>query len=79
MRLTSVTHLRLPYGTLLGYDVAVGRTGHPVPVSFDQRRHVGRGDRPGSWMAITCRLPAVDLDVLAGAWLAVLRRLCCCC
>ncbi|ALE84261.1 GNAT family N-acetyltransferase [Pseudonocardia sp. HH130629-09] len=74
MRLTSVTHLRLPYGTLLGYDVTVGRRGDPVPVSFDQRRHVDRGDRPGSWMAITCRLPAVDLDALAEAWLAVLRR-----
>ncbi|MEJ8277940.1 GNAT family N-acetyltransferase [Pseudonocardia spirodelae] len=74
MRLTSVTHLRLPYGRLLGYDVTVGRRGAAVPVSFDQERHVGRGDRPGSWMAITCRLPAVDLDALADAWLAVVRR-----
>lgn len=32
MRLTSVTHLRLPYGTLLGYDVTVGRRGDLVPV-----------------------------------------------
>ncbi|MFP5020387.1 GNAT family N-acetyltransferase [Pseudonocardia phyllosphaerae] len=74
MRLTNVTHLRLPFGRLLGYDVTLGRSGADVPLSFDQRRHVGRGDRPGSWMAITCRLPEVDLDELAEAWLAVIRR-----
>lgn len=74
MRLTHVAHLRLPFGRVMGYDLTVGATGERLPVSFDQERHVGQGDRPGSWMAITVRLPDVDLDRLAEAWLAVVRR-----
>ncbi|RYJ05227.1 MAG: peptide synthetase, partial [Actinomycetales bacterium] len=74
MRLTNVAHLRLPFGRLLGYDLTVGPRQDSVPVSFDQRRHVARGSRPGSWMAITVRLPTVDLDELADAWLAVVAR-----
>lgn len=74
MRLTHVAHLRLPFGRVMGYDLAVGATGDRLPVSFDQARHVGQGDRPGSWMAITVRLPDVDLDRLAEAWLAVVQR-----
>lgn len=74
MRLTNVAHLRLPFGRLLGYDLTVGPQQASVPVSFDQRRHVARGHRPGSWMAITVRLPSVDLDALAQAWLAVVAR-----
>jgi mycolipenoyl-CoA---2-(long-chain-fatty acyl)-trehalose mycolipenoyltransferase / long-chain-acyl-CoA---trehalose acyltransferase len=75
MRLTNVAHLRLPFGRLLGYDVTVGPLGRPLPVSFDQRRHVGAGDRPGSWMALSFRPAApVDPDHLAAAWLAVVAR-----
>ncbi|GED98812.1 GNAT family N-acetyltransferase [Gordonia crocea] len=75
MRLTNVAHLRLPFGRLLGYDVSVSEPGAPLPVSFDQRRHVGEGDRPGSWMALSFRLAGpVPLDDLAAAWLAVIAR-----
>ena len=75
MRLTNVAHLRLPFGRLYGYDVAVGPLGAELPVSYDQAIHVGVGDRPGSWMALSFRLPeAVDRDELAAAWLAVVNR-----
>ncbi len=75
MRLTNVAHLRLPFGRLMGYDVRVSEPGRRLPVSFDQRRHVGAGDRPGSWMAISFRLhEQVPRDVLADAWLAVVAR-----
>ncbi|WP_028933583.1 GNAT family N-acetyltransferase [Pseudonocardia spinosispora] len=75
MRLTNVAHLRLPFGRLLGYDVTVGPPGRALPVSFDQRRHVGAGDRPGSWMALSVRLAeAVEPGHLAAAWLAVVAR-----
>lgn len=75
MRLTNVAHLRLPFGRLLGYDVSTGALGRPLPVSFDQRRHVGAGDRAGSWMALSFRLSdPVDPDDLAAAWLAVVAR-----
>ncbi|GEE03794.1 peptide synthetase [Gordonia spumicola] len=75
MRLTNIGHLRLPFGRLFGYDVAVSDPGADLPVSFDQRRHVGAGDRPGSWMALSFRLPdPVPRDDLAAAWLAVIAR-----
>jgi len=75
MRLTNVAHLRLPFGRLLGYDVTVSGLGRALPVSFDQRRHVGAGDRPGSWMALSFRLSdPVSPDDLAAAWLAVIAR-----
>lgn len=75
MRLTNVAHLRLPFGRLLGYDVTVGDPGRPLPVSFDQKRHVGAGDRAGSWMALSLRLSGpVSRDDLAAAWLAVVAR-----
>ncbi|MGN0063582.1 MAG: condensation domain-containing protein [Nocardioides sp.] len=75
MRLTNVAHLRLPFGRLLGYDVTVVKQGRELPVSFDQSRHVGHGARPGSWMALSFRLPQpVDPDDLAAAWLAVVAR-----
>ena len=75
MRLTNVAHLRLPFGRLLGYDVTASPPGDPLPVSFDQRRHVGAGDRPGSWMALSFRLgEPVDREELAAAWLAVIDR-----
>lgn len=75
MRLTNVAHLRLPFGRLMGYDVRVSEPGRRLPISFDQRRHVGVGDRPGSWMAISFRLgEPVSRDALADAWLAVIAR-----
>ena len=75
MRLTNVAHLRLPFGRLMGYDVRVSEPGRRLPVSFDQRRHVGAGERPGSWMAISFRLgEPVSRDALADAWLAVIAR-----
>ncbi|WP_229055090.1 condensation domain-containing protein [Aeromicrobium sp. Leaf350] len=53
----------------------VGLPGDAVPISYDQRRHVGAGDRDGSWMALSFRL---DHDVspaqLATAWAAVVAR-----
>jgi GNAT superfamily N-acetyltransferase len=75
MRLTNVAHLRLPFGRLWGYDVTTGPLGAAQPVSFDQRRHVAVGDRPGSWMALSFRLPEpVARERLAAAWLAVIAR-----
>jgi GNAT superfamily N-acetyltransferase len=75
MRLTNVAHLRLPFGRLWGYDVSVSGLGRQLPVSFDQRIHVGAGDRPGSWMALSIWLPAgVSRESLAEAWLAVIAR-----
>lgn len=75
MRLTHVAHLRLPFGPLRSYAVTVSPAGEALPVSFDQRRHVGAGDRPGSWMAISIRLrERVDEEALAAAWLAVIAR-----
>lgn len=75
MRLTNVTHLRLPFGRLWGYDVSVSDLGRRLPVSFDQCMHVGAGARDGSWMALSIRLPAaVSRQSLADAWLAVIAR-----
>ncbi|MDP3893455.1 GNAT family N-acetyltransferase, partial [Nocardioides sp.] len=75
MRLTNVAQLRLPFGRLWGYDLTHVGTGDELPVSFDQRRHVGSGDRPGSWMALSLRLPEpVPRDDLATAWMSVLAR-----
>ncbi|MGB0101201.1 MAG: GNAT family N-acetyltransferase [Nocardioides sp.] len=75
MRLTNVAHLRLPFGRLLGYDLQVRPAGDPLPVSFDQHRHVGAGDRAGSWMALSFRLPwSPDLEHLESAWRAVVDR-----
>lgn len=75
MRLTNVTHLRLPFGRLWGYDVTASAPGRRLPVSFDQRLHVGAGDRPGSWMALSFRLPApIPRTSIAEAWLAVIAR-----
>lgn len=75
MRLTHVTQLRLPFGRLWGYDVSASELGRHLPVSFDQRIHVGLGDRPGSWMAISFRLPGrATKEMLADAWLAVIAR-----
>ncbi len=73
MRLTNVAHLRLPFGRLMGYDVSVSRPGDPLPISFDQRRHVSVGDRAGSWMALSFKLREnVPREHLERAWLSVI-------
>ena len=75
MRLTNVSQLRLPFGRLFGFDVSAPTLGEHLPVSFDQARHVARGERPGSWMALTLTLhEPVDRDALAQAWMAVIAR-----
>ncbi|WP_159502006.1 condensation domain-containing protein [Microbacterium sp. 18062] len=74
MRLTNVARLSLPSGRLHSYAVDVRRTDRPLPVSFDQGRHVGQGDRAGSWMAISFRVPGAAHDEVAAAWDAVVAR-----
>lgn len=75
MRLTNVAWMDLPPGRLRSYCLRAGPTGGELPVSFDQGRHVGEGQRPGSWMAIAFRLPRpVDPADLATAWRAVIDR-----
>lgn len=75
MRLTNVARMSLPAGEVHSYALEVSGPGSPLPVSFDQRRHVGGGDRPGSWMSIAFRLPEDTApDALASAWHAVVAR-----
>ena len=76
LRLTNVAQMALPAGRLFSYSVRpVGAPLRQLPVSFDQRRHVGEGPRPGSWMAIAARLAVgTDLDAVAAAWDAVVAR-----
>lgn len=75
MRLTNVAQMELPQGELhsLRLRMDEGR-GEDLPVSFDQRRHVEAGERPGSWMAIAFRVRGADRDALAAAWMQVVRR-----
>ncbi|MFT3860811.1 peptide synthetase [Micropruina sp.] len=77
MRLTNVTRMALPPGRLMSYGLTatVTATGEQLPISFDQRRHVGQGQRPASWMAVAARLPRwVRPDDLSAAWWAVVAR-----
>lgn len=76
MRLTNITQVSLDPGRLRSYAVrATVPTGARFPVSLDQGRHIGEGDRPGSWMALAFRLPGpADYDDLARAWRAVVAR-----
>ena len=75
MRLSHIDLLELPAGAVHSYAVEVRvRTDRPLPVSFDQRRHVGEGDRAGSWMAIALRLRYRDRVALAVAWDRVVTR-----
>lgn len=75
MRLTNVAQMALPQGRLLSIAVLPGAVGRPLPISFDQRRHVGQGQRPGSWMAISARLPEhATPERIASAWFAVVSR-----
>ena len=70
MRLTNIAQATLPPGAVHSYALRpVGSRGRALPVSFDQGRHVGAGDRPGSWMSIALRLPpGTTRDALAAAW-----------
>lgn len=76
MRLTNVAQMDLVSGRLFSYAVrAAPEQGRALPVSFDQGRHVGEGQRPGSWMAFAFRLAmAATPDELATAWDAVVAR-----
>ena len=75
MRLTNVAQMALPDGRVRSLALAADGAGSRLPVSFDQGRHVGEGDRPGSWMALALRLPGpADEVALAAAWAAVVAR-----
>ncbi|WP_251452479.1 hypothetical protein [Microbacterium sp. Marseille-Q6648] len=76
MRLTNVARMTLPAGEVHSYALRVAdEPGRRLPVSFDQGRHVGGGDRDGSWMSIAFRLPeGTARDALADAWHRVVRR-----
>jgi hypothetical protein len=78
MRLTNVSQMDLVSGRMFSYAVQVAPgAGRPLPVSFDQGRHVGAGQRPGSWMAIAFPMPAAPettREVVAAAWDAVVAR-----
>lgn len=75
MRPTNVAQMRLPHGRVSSYRVTVGARGAALPVSFDQARHVGLGERPGSWMAVAFVAPeSVSRADLAAGWLRVVRR-----
>lgn len=63
-------------GRLFSYGVRIAPApARRLPISYDQARHVGDRQRPGSWMAFAFRLeePATH-DELAAAWDAVVAR-----
>lgn len=75
MRLTNITHAALPQGQVSSCSLVAHNLGAQLPVSFDQGMHVGRGDRPGSWMAVAFDLPGpATRDELGQAWLQVIAR-----
>lgn len=79
MRLTTIDRLTLPRGHVSSFAVRLDEQRRPLPISFDQRRHVSLGDRPASWMSLAIRLPdgtprEATRDRIAQAWLAVVRR-----
>ncbi len=76
MRLSNVALLDLPSGALHLLELpAIGPDGRELPVSFDQGRHIGEGDRPGSWMALSARLDRpFDREAVGLAWQAVVGR-----
>ncbi len=77
MRLTNVARMTLPAGRVRSLEVRARAMpdAAALPISFDQARHVGDGDRPGSWMALAFRLrrPA-RADEIAAAWEGVIDR-----
>lgn len=76
MRLTNVSHMSLPHGRVLSYEARTsGESLRRLPISFDQDRHVGAGQRAGSWMAMAWRVPVTtDPEHVAHAWDAVVAR-----
>lgn len=68
--------MALPSGQLFSLPAHTqGPPGLPLTISFDQRRHVGAGQRAGSWMAVSARLPhEVTTDELRSAWQQVVQR-----
>lgn len=66
--------MSLPAGRLWSYDLEAGEDGASLPVSFDQARHVGAGDRPGSWMALALRHTTIDRGRLGLAWERLVSR-----
>ena len=75
MRLTNITHARLPEGRLSSCRIPASHTGRRLPVSFDQGMHVGAGPRPGTWMAVSLELAApVTTTELGRAWAGVVER-----
>lgn len=80
MRLTHVLQLALPEGASTGRlsTCTIPLTPdprRPLPISFDQRRHLEAGDRAGSWMALSFRLPGpVEREAIGRAWAAVVAR-----
>ncbi|QKJ20771.1 condensation domain-containing protein [Microbacterium hominis] len=76
MRLTTVSQMTLPEGVVRSLEMRADVLEDAVlPISFDQRRHVGAGDRPGSWMAIAFRLPEqAARSEIAEAWAAAVTR-----
>ncbi len=75
--LTNITHATLPQGALATCTLAVeeAAAGSLLPISFDQRMHVGAGDRPGTWMAVSFELPGpATRQELGAAWLRLIRR-----
>lgn len=76
MRLTNVAQMDLADGRVFSYRVrAAAEPGAELPISFDQAMHAGRGQRPGSWMALAFRLAAeVTREELSAAWDLVVAR-----
>src|SRR4051794_15895587 len=76
MRLTNVAQMDLVGGRLFSYAVRIAPgLGRQHPVSFDQGRHVGLGQRPGSWLALAFRLSGpASPEELGAAWDAVVVR-----
>ncbi|WP_438354090.1 peptide synthetase [Microbacterium sp. CJ88] len=74
MRLSSIARVNLPDGSLHVLAMtASGAEAGEVTISYDQRRHVGGGDRAGSWMALAFDLDS-DLETLERGWARVLAR-----
>lgn len=76
MRLTHVLQMALPAGRVSTCATPLtADPSRPLPISFDQRRHVEVGDRPGSWLALSFRLSRdVDRAELGRAWEQVVAR-----
>ncbi|WP_052226966.1 non-ribosomal peptide synthetase family protein [Microbacterium mangrovi] len=82
MRLTTVDQMRLPPGTVYSLEThAIPDASRELPLSFDQRLHVGLGDRPGSWMGVAFRIesgpfasPKKVAAAIADAWEAAIAR-----